>query len=150
MTSSDNDDRPYSVELGDFIEIQADMKWECVMCGTCCRNIHSKTWLYSVLSDPIHITIDGRCKFLDIENGNRCERYDTRPNVCRGYPFVIKKKGDHYVLTVHKGCSGIGKGSILDVRKRLIYTLELVEEDLGIEFIVREVGENDFKMYKIK
>lgn len=63
---------------------------------------------------------------------------------------MIKKKGDHYVLTVHSKCSGIGHGPIIDIKERMLQTLKLVEDDLGVEFIIKEVGENEFRMYKVK
>ncbi len=76
--------------------------------------------------------------------------YLTRPNICMGYPFVIKKKRDHYVLTVHNKCPGMGRGEALDIESRLMSTLKLVEVDLNVDFIVRKNGSNGFLMYKVK
>ena len=146
----EGDDAPLSADIDDFIEIPEGMRWECIGCGSCCGNIFSKTWLDVYLTEFIGESVNGYCKYLDTGNGNRCRRYETRPNICRGYPFVIKKKSKYYVLTVHGKCKGIGNGILLDVRSKMEEVLKLVEDDLDVEFIVRAKGENDFRLYKLK
>ena len=111
---------PLSADIDDFIEIPEGMRWECIMCGSCCGNVFSRKWIDIHLSEKVGDPVDGFCKYLDRGNGNRCGRYETRPNICRGYPFIIKKKGDHYILTVHNKCPGIGKGEVLDTESRLM------------------------------
>lgn len=148
----EGDDAPLSADISDFIEIPHGMKWECQMCGSCCGNIFSRTWIDGYLSEYIGDPVDGFCKYLLKNNGieKRCGRYLTRPNICMGYPFIIKKKGDHYVLTVHNKCPGLGNGEVFDIEGRLMSTLKLVEEDLNVDFIVRKNGSNGFMMYKVK
>jgi Fe-S-cluster containining protein len=148
----EGNDAPLSADIGDFIEIPEGMRWECAKCGSCCGNIFSQTWLDVHLSEYIGDPVNGFCKYLAMDNGGerRCKKYLTRPNICRGYPFIIRKKGDYYILTVHRKCPGVGRGAVLDIEDRLISTLKLVEDDLSVEFIIRRDGSNQFRMYKVK
>lgn len=146
----EGDGAPFSADIGDFIEIPSGMLWKCVNCGSCCGNVFSASWLDLYITEFVGDLFEGFCKYLDRNNGNRCGRYATRPNACRGYPFVIKKRGDHYVLTIHNKCSGVGKGDEIDIKEKLIEVLKLAEDDLGVEFMVRNHGENDFRLYKLK
>ncbi len=141
---------PVSADLKDYVEIAHGLKWECIMCGSCCGDVFTSTWLEICVADIVGDPVDGFCKHLDREDENKCRIYDSRPSICRGYPFVIKKNGGHYVLTIHRRCNGIGHGEVLDIKKKLMEIIELVEDDLGVEFIVENVEENDFKLYKVK
>jgi hypothetical protein len=146
----EGDDAPHSVDIGDFDEIPTGMKWSCISCGLCCGNVFSESWLDLYVTEYVGPLLDGYCKHLDRENGNRCSIYQRRPNICRGYPFVIKKNGTKYNLTIHRRCNGIGHGQPIDIKEKLMNVLNLVEDDLSIEFIV-EMGEwNEFSLYKIK
>jgi Fe-S-cluster containining protein len=122
------------------------------MCGSCCGNVFSRTWIDLHLAEFIGDPVKGFCKYLVGENGGerRCGRYPTRPNICRGYPFIIRKKGDHYVLTVHNKCPGVDRGEVLNIEERLMTTLKLVEEDMDVDFIVRKGVSNGFLLYKVK
>jgi Fe-S-cluster containining protein len=56
-------------------------------------------------------TMAGKCVFL---SDNSCSIYDTRPLICRFYPFELKNTGnDTFSFTYTKECLGIGKGSQL-------------------------------------
>ena len=149
-TSDENEDKPTSANLVDYVEIHPGMKWGCVMCGSCCGNVFSTSWLDLHVADQVGDVVDGYCPHLDRENGNRCLIYDSRPNICRGYPFVIKKNGDHYILTIHEKCIGIGNGGELDIEGKLMELMKLVEEDHGIEFMINKLEGNDFNLYKMK
>ncbi len=148
----ESDDAPLSADIGDFVEIPDGMRWDCLMCGSCCGNVFSRTWIDVQLSEYIGSPVDGFCKYLGRNNGveKTCRIYETRPNICRGYPFIIKRKDEHYVLTIHIKCPGIGHGDEIKIKNRLMETLRLVEEDLGVEFIVRGNGSNDFILYKVR
>jgi hypothetical protein len=52
---------------------------------------------------------------------------------------------------VHWKCKGISKGPPIDVMKEFLRVLELVEEDLGIQYMVEKVQNqgNFFKLYRI-
>ncbi len=52
----------------------------------------------------------GKCVFLD---GKSCRIYNTRPIVCKFYPFsMCKNKGD-IVFDVSEDCPGVGLGEVL-------------------------------------
>jgi Fe-S-cluster containining protein len=75
-------------------------------------------------------TDDGKCVFL---KDNSCSIYETRPLICRFYPFQLKNiRTDRYSFEYTTECSGIGKGPQLEKRffERLFKTLiELVNKD---------------------
>ncbi|MBS7615315.1 YkgJ family cysteine cluster protein [Candidatus Bathyarchaeota archaeon] len=53
-------------------------------------------------------TNSGKCVFL---KGKLCIVYDTRPLICRFYPFKIDNLGNqHYTFSYTKECPGIGRG----------------------------------------
>lgn len=49
----------------------------------------------------------GKCIFLD---GKACRIYDTRPLICRFYPFSMRKSNGSYVFETAEECPGIGLG----------------------------------------
>jgi len=52
-----------------------------------------------------------KCVFLE---GNSCSIYETRPLICRFYPFQLKNPREKgYVFEYTDECPGIGKGSQL-------------------------------------
>lgn len=59
-------------------------------------------------------TNDGKCVFL---RDNSCSIYETRPLICRFYPFQLKNiRTDRYAFEYTTECPGIGKGTQLKKR----------------------------------
>lgn len=53
-------------------------------------------------------TEDGKCVFLKDDS---CSIYQTRPLICRFYPFQLKNLGNNrYAFSYTDECSGIGEG----------------------------------------
>jgi Fe-S-cluster containining protein len=53
-------------------------------------------------------TIEGKCVFL---RDTSCIIYETRPLICRFYPFQLKNLGNNrYVFSYTSECPSIGKG----------------------------------------
>jgi len=52
---------------------------------------------------------DGRCVFLGEEG---CRVYETRPLLCRMYPFYVDRQGNVCVIGVDGGCPGVGGGPL--------------------------------------
>jgi len=53
-------------------------------------------------------TEDGKCVFLKDDS---CTIYQTRPLICRFYPFQLKNpRNNRYAFTYTNECPGIGKG----------------------------------------
>jgi Fe-S-cluster containining protein len=101
-----------------------------------------------ILSDFVGEAVDGFCANYDHEM-KRCSIHGDRPNVCRGYPFIIKKRGDHYTVQVHRYCKGIGSGPQIDRKEIAEDLVRYCEEDLDIEFLIRWEGD-DLRLYRIK
>ena len=78
-------------------------------------------------------TNDGKCLFL---KDNSCSIYETRPLICRFYPFQLKNiRTDRYAFEYTTECPGIGKGSKVKKRffERLFKALtELVNKNSSI------------------
>jgi Fe-S-cluster containining protein len=56
-------------------------------------------------------TEDGKCLFL---KENSCSIYQTRPLICRFYPFQLKNlRNRGYAFSHTDECPGIGKGPLL-------------------------------------
>jgi len=145
----DQDEIPYSVPHSHFIDVEQSMRWDCQRCGVCCGNVFSKTWMDASLMEYVEEPVDGFCPNLD-QNTKLCRIHDKRPNVCRGYPFIIRKSGDHYKLQIHKRCIGIGKGPVIDIEKKVLELVKYCEEELDIEFIIRKGEDGKIGMYRIK
>jgi Fe-S-cluster containining protein len=143
---------PRSERPDSFIEIPPGLRWECIKCGSCCGNVFSDTWIDASLAEYIGPTVEGFCKYLERDSSNRCTRYATRPNICRGYPFIIKKNGDHYLLAIHSKCKGVGIGPVLDITERLLVTLKLVEDDLDLDFMIEwmDPKHNKVRLHRIR
>jgi Fe-S-cluster containining protein len=128
------------------------MRWECVRCGSCCRNIGVKEWFDDKLIDELDLLKDNTCRFLEItDDGSRCSIHENRPGACRRYPFVIANECASYYLAVHKRCQGLGQGPEIPIERTFITTLRSIEELLGLSFIVKSHPgrENDFGLYRI-
>lgn len=151
LTEEDVDDgRPYSARSEDFADIGEGICWECIMCGKCCGNIFTETWLDAALIDFVGEPVDGYCRHLNRAE-MRCMIHDRRPNICRGYPFILKKVGDHYRLQVHLKCPGIGRGETVDVRKKTLEIVKLAEDDTDHDFLIQWASDDsDIKLYMIK
>ena len=55
---------------------------------------------------------DGKCFFLV---DNRCSIYETRPIICRFYPFELKNLGNSsFLFSYTTKCPGIGKGTLME------------------------------------
>jgi Fe-S-cluster containining protein len=64
-------------------------------------------------------TFDGKCVFL---KNNLCAIYETRPLICKFYPFKLDNLGNkRYAFTYTEECSGIGSGPKL--KKEFFNTL---------------------------
>ncbi|MGA1822635.1 MAG: YkgJ family cysteine cluster protein [Thermoplasmatota archaeon] len=124
------------------------MRWECIHCGSCCGNVFSRSWIDVILVDFVGEPVNGYCPHYD-HIRKRCSIHVKRPNVCRGYPFIIKKREDHYAIQVHRYCRGIGSGPSIDRRKIAEDLVAYCEEDLDIEFMIRWEGD-ELKLYRIK
>jgi hypothetical protein len=78
-------------------------------------------------------TNDGKCVFL---KDNSCSIYETRPLICRFYPFQLKNiRTDRYAFEYTTECPGIGKGPKVKKRffERLFKALtELVNKNSSI------------------
>jgi Fe-S-cluster containining protein len=55
--------------------------------------------------------VDGKCIFLDEDK--TCKIYESRPLICRCFPFWIEKKGNLFEFKASSDCPGLGKGNIL-------------------------------------
>lgn len=101
-----------------------------------------------ILADFVGEVVNGYCPHYDHDR-KRCSIHEKRPNVCRGYPFILKKRGDHYIVQVHKYCSGIGSGPVIDRRKLAEDLVKYCEADMDIEFMIRW-EDVDLRLYRIK
>jgi len=139
---------PYSANIDDFIDVVFGMRWSCVRCGSCCGNIFSRTWIDAALSEYIGDPVDGYCKWYD-RLEHKCTIYERRPNICRGYPFIIRKEGDHYKLQVHRLCKGLGQGEPVDIMEVAERLIRYCEEDLDLDFHIAW-EEGNLKLYRIR
>lgn len=125
-----------------------DHRFECQMCGECCRN----RWVPLTLGDVLRLgeirpieeflliwngkklVIDRRkwdngCIFLE---DNRCEIHGIKPLICRLYPIALSefpileenipyylKNGKKVYLYIDENCKGVGKGKKIDIEKLL-------------------------------
>lgn len=124
---------PYSAGPEDFIPIDEGFRWECIGCGKCCGNVFTRTWLDVSLREYIGEPVDGHCRHLE---NNRCLIHPRRPNICRGYPFILKRVGEHYEIRVHSHCSGIGNGPELDIRAKVLEVVRLAEDEFDMDLII--------------
>jgi Fe-S-cluster containining protein len=114
--------------------------FECIRCGSCCRDSakrRRKIVLTSAdlkrIAEATHLSSNefcrashtspqpfryimresyGACTFLD--SNSMCRIYDSRPVICRCYPFTIQFDENSIVFLVSsKDCSGLGRGSRL-------------------------------------
>lgn len=101
------------------------------------------------LVDYVQEKTEGFCPNFD-PAPHLCGKYEDRPNVCRAYPFIIRKIGDKYILGVHSRCKGIGKGPEVDIERKVLELVKYCEEELDIEFIISREEDGSFSMYRIK
>lgn len=78
------------------------MKFECIQCGLCCRNIH----LIPELKE--YHNGDGICMYLNIDT-NLCEIYDKRPIICdveKSYKTFFESfmTEEEYLKKNYEGC----------------------------------------------
>jgi Fe-S-cluster containining protein len=114
-------------------------QFECTKCGLCCRDTEKKTRHILLLAseaeeiskktdqkfgdfcEPIFgkepyvyemKKTQGKCVFL---KDNQCTIYQTRPLICRFYPFELKFSANEnrYIFNATLECVGIGKGKTL-------------------------------------
>jgi len=125
------------------LAIDKKTRWECQMCGDCCRDV--------VLTKNKNLSIikDGKavCKFFD-EKNNRCLDYNNRPFICKSYPFVIDM--DKVVdengtarpqqafklenLKIHSECPGFGKGKRIYANKNLHRKFDKMALEFAVNF----------------
>jgi Fe-S-cluster containining protein len=118
----------------------SDVFFECIRCGSCCRDTgrrRRKIVLTSAdlrsIAETTHLSTNefcrashtapepfrhimreryGACTFLDKDS--RCNIYNTRPMICRCYPFSIQFDDNNIIFLVSsKDCPGLGRGSKL-------------------------------------
>ena len=145
----EGDDVPYSADIDDFVDIGEVTCWECVMCGKCCGNVFSRTWLDVSLTSFVGDPVDGYCQHYNRSSGI-CSIHENRPNICRGYPFILRKDGDSFKIQVHRKCSGLGKGEIIDQYSKGEELVKLIEDDLDMDFIIRPDGKGGVRLYRVK
>jgi Fe-S-cluster containining protein len=128
-------------------------QFECTKCGLCCGDTEQKTRHILLLeSEAAEISQKtsrkpeefceaiigkepyvyemkktvGKCIFL---KDNQCTIYESRPLICRFYPFELKfcEDQDKYLFTATLECPGIGKGKTLckdDFEKLFLLALQ--------------------------
>ena len=137
--------------------------WDCQSCGDCCRieaviteeekhriealdltsdpEIAAKPWFTRVGRGSKNWKLrhrpDGCCVFLT--TANRCriqERHgaDSKPFVCRLFPFVIIPAGNHSRVGVHFSCPSAAANQgrpLVDAAKDLEHLSKLLEQHVG-------------------
>lgn len=126
---------PITATRDDFTDVRPGARWECVMCGRCCGNNFTSTWLDHCVVPITGPLVDGHCIFFD-RLSRRCGIYGSRPAVCRGHPFALVKEGGSHRLKVHRHCPGIGQGPVLDRKALLRSILDRVTDMYDMDFIV--------------
>ena len=138
-----------------------NVRFKCLRCALCCGDARNRvrsilllrieaesiSWKTSKSLDDfaeivegfepyvycIKKTNEGKCVFL---KDNSCSIYETRPLICRFYPFQLKNiRTERYVFEYTTECPGIGKGTRLEKRffEGLFKTLiELVNKNSSI------------------
>jgi len=149
MPPAEGDDVPYSADIGDFVDISEGDRWGCVMCGKCCGNVFSKTWLDVSLTQYIGDARDGYCRHHD-RSSHVCHIHPGRPNICRGYPFILRKENDHFKIQVHRKCGGIGNGDPIDPSAKGMELVKLMEDEFDMDFMIRPDDKGGVWLYRIK
>ncbi|MFT4303420.1 MAG: YkgJ family cysteine cluster protein [Candidatus Woesearchaeota archaeon] len=122
------------------VSINKQTKWECQQCGKCCNGlIISKQKSLSIIDDGCFV-----CKHFD-KKTKLCNIHDdTRPFICRIYPFIpniesiLSTDGIAYPrrafalenIKIHTECCGYGRGQRVFVNKQLHKTIN----KLSLEF----------------
>jgi len=118
-----------------------DLHLECIKCGLCCRDTGShrrkiiltpkdidniakvthqspKNFCRATHAAPkpfSHIMkkMSGSCLFLN--GDSTCTIYDSRPLICRSYPFAVEYEGNNVIAFTasSKDCPGLGRGKKL-------------------------------------
>lgn len=96
-------------------------RWECIRCGSCCRNDFEEDWLKSLIPEYVEEVCHGFCPYaIGYDELSLCLRYRGRPNACKAFPFTLKANADgRYNLVLHARCQGFGKGEPIDARKKI-------------------------------
>jgi Fe-S-cluster containining protein len=144
-------DPPLSASPEDFIDVSPGMRWECIGCGTCCGNNFTRSWLDHCVVPITGPLVDGHCRHFDRET-RRCGIYYSRPAVCRGHPFALRRMGDSHRLQVHRHCPGIDHGDVLDRRALIRSLLDTITELYDMDFMVdwETVDTDAIRIYRIK
>jgi len=111
--------------------------FECIKCGSCCRDTGKRRRKIILTSADLRSVVDATnlplnefcrtshtgpepflhimresyaaCLFLGIDS--MCEIYNSRPMICRCYPFSIQIDDNNIVFSVSsKDCPGVGRG----------------------------------------
>jgi hypothetical protein len=114
-----------------------EVLFECIRCGSCCRDTDKRRRKIVLTSTDLNRIVDatnlsvnefcrashvapepfrhimresyGACIFLNKET--TCSIYDSRPTICRCYPFSIQIDDSNVVFSVaSKTCPGLGRG----------------------------------------
>lgn len=144
-------DIPESADIKDFVDVPDGIRWDCVRCLSCCGNVFSRTWLDIDLRKYIGEPVNGFCKHLDVD-GHRCTVHGNRPNTCRGFPFILRKDGDAYKVQIYRGCPGLGKGPLIDMKEKVLELVKLSEDEFGTSFIIDwgVPGAERIRLYRVK
>ena len=91
-------------------------KFECNMCGLCCRNIH----LIDQLKD--YHNGDGICMYLDLKT-NLCAIYENRPIICnveKSYQVYFSQlyTEEEYIEMNHKGCKVLWQKERVEIEEK--------------------------------
>ncbi len=112
------------------VPLRPGERWACTRCGQCCSESFQSGWLESALREDIGAPVDGRCRAYG-PGSHRCTRYETRPLICRAYPFTLQPGVDgRFRLYRHSLCPGFGTGPPVDIAtwiRRLVSYHEAVE-----------------------
>jgi Fe-S-cluster containining protein len=112
----------------------ASLKWNCIKCGRCCKDIDG--WdrrvlllkkdidrikelgynnFYKQVEEGTYIAImqknDENCTFFQ---DNKCKIYLNRAFLCRMYPFYIDKIGAIFIIYADDTCKGLDEGNVID------------------------------------
>ena len=119
-------------------EYPENVSFDCKLCGRCCGDTEDHTRHVLLLkvdakritnqtnldvsefadevegSEPYVYEMkkpeNGQCFFL---KNSRCTIYNSRPLICRFYPFQLDNQNNTYVFSYTNKCPGVGKGDNL-------------------------------------
>ena len=131
----------------EFVPVDENTRWECTRCGWCCTRdwqIELSWKEYDRLKDVIpidrvihdrstgdyypYLDVGGKCPVFDGDT-RRCTIYNSRPYICRAFPFYLHPPGELYVSTL---CRGLGRGPSVRVGRKM-EELVLLRADSGMD-----------------